>query len=339
MMAVAGRGFIFWCLNILCIPVVLSQAKIIVFGKSRKAEANTQQTDTVYERNPSDNNNVVEVCDIRSLQMYKLALNNDLIWFQSHYPVTRDRSRYSDPSHYLQYQYDNMSYQQDKYDLSRTIGRRYVEPLKDTSIDEPDTAHRPKSRMSSNEERTSKKSSWSDESQNSASTLHLTQVNATNKRKSPSTEASHHHSWREMPTDGPLKIERPHFRLPNKPSLLKKLSDSSYVLPDESHSPHSPAYAGDVLRSQMPWSYFQPPSDSMHLNATASAMIKPKKSFTELRDDEDTPPVPVPDYTMNAMQNRGSTQNVSSKKPRPAKKFINPQRGTQNNGHDNDGRK
>lgn len=79
MMAVAGRGFIFWCLNILCIPVVLSQAKIIVFGKSRKAEANTQQTDTVYERNPSDNNNVVEVCDIRSLQMYKLALNNDLI--------------------------------------------------------------------------------------------------------------------------------------------------------------------------------------------------------------------------------------------------------------------
>lgn len=69
MMAVAGRGFIFWCLNILCIPVVLSQAKIIVFGKSRKSEANTHRTDTVYERNQADSNTVQEVCNARSLQM------------------------------------------------------------------------------------------------------------------------------------------------------------------------------------------------------------------------------------------------------------------------------
>lgn len=69
MMAVAGRGFIFWCLNILCIPVVLSQAKIIVFGKSRKSEANTHRTDTVYERNQADSNNVQEVCNTRSIQM------------------------------------------------------------------------------------------------------------------------------------------------------------------------------------------------------------------------------------------------------------------------------
>lgn len=235
-----------------------------------------------------------------------------------------------------------MSYQQDKYDLSRTIGRRYVEPLKDKSIDEPDIAHRSKSRMSSSEERSSKKSSWSDDSQHSASTLHLTQVNAANKRKSPDVDATQHHSWREMPTDGQLKIDRPHFRLPNKPSLLKKLSDSSYVMPDESHSPHSPPYAGDMLRSQMPWSYFQPQSDATHHTAHASAMIKPKKSFTELRDDEDTPPVPVPDYTINVAQNRRSSQpKISSNKPRPAKKFINPQRGAQNNnnGHETDGRK
>lgn len=234
-----------------------------------------------------------------------------------------------------------MSYQQDKYDLGRSIGRRYMEPLKDNSIDEPDTRHRTKSRMSSSEERSSKKSSWSDESQNSLSTLHLTQVNGSQRHKTPITDAAQQQqqqfSWRELRSDAQLKIERPHFRLPNKPSLLKKLSDSSYVLPEESqqsqspppHSPHSPPYAGDVLRSQMPWSYFQPQqSDPVHPSTSA---MKPKKSFTGLRDDEDTPPVPVPDYTI--------TQNRSSKRSRPAKKFINPQRGVSNNGHDNDGRK
>lgn len=269
----------------------------------------------------------------------------NLISFQNEFPATHDISRYSDPSHYHQYQYDNMSYQQDKYDLSRTIGRRYVEPLKDNSIDQPDSVQRPKSRMSSSEERSSKKSSWSDDSQHTASTLHLTQVNAAQKRKSPHVDATQHHSWREMVADDQLKIERPHFRLPNKPSLLKKLSDSSYVVPDESNSAHSPPYAGDLLRSQMPWSYFQPQTDSTHHSATVSGMIKPKKSFSQLRDDEDTPPVPVPDYTMHVAQNRHSSQpkisssSSSSKRSRPAKKFINPQRGAQNNGHDDDGRK
>lgn len=62
MMAVASRGFIFWCLNILCIPVVLSQAKIIVFGKSRKTEVNMRSPVAAYERNrTTNNNNVVEV--------------------------------------------------------------------------------------------------------------------------------------------------------------------------------------------------------------------------------------------------------------------------------------
>lgn len=69
MMAVASRGFIFWCLNLLCIPVVLSQAKIIVFGKNRKPEANTHQPDATQERNQSTNNNVLEVSSKLSLQI------------------------------------------------------------------------------------------------------------------------------------------------------------------------------------------------------------------------------------------------------------------------------
>lgn len=45
----------------------------------------------------------------------------------------------------------------------------------------------------------------------------------------------------------------------------------------------------DELRGQLPWSYFKSPSD----------ITGPKRTFTQLRDDEDLPPVPVPDYTLH----------------------------------------
>lgn len=45
----------------------------------------------------------------------------------------------------------------------------------------------------------------------------------------------------------------------------------------------------DELRGQLPWSYFKSPSD----------ITGPKRTFTHLRDDEDLPPVPVPDYTLH----------------------------------------
>lgn len=75
MMAVASRGFIFWCLNILCIPVVLSQAKIIVFGKSRKVASSTHQPAVAYERNQAENNNVLEVSDAHSTPLYRCVQN------------------------------------------------------------------------------------------------------------------------------------------------------------------------------------------------------------------------------------------------------------------------
>lgn len=210
-----------------------------------------------------------------------------------------------------------MSYQQDKYDLSRTIGRRYIEPLKDESIDEPDNHNKRLaiSRNSSNEDKSSKKSSWSDDSGHSSSTVHLAQTNLAVNSNASRNYDGNSYNWKEMPTNAVLKIERPHFRLPHKPSLLKKLSDSSYVTPSEETHQHPIQYTGEELRSQLPWSYFGARSD----------VIKPKKSFVELRDDEDLPPVPVPDYTMKFPSKNRSARE---RRPVPPKKFINPKKGT-----------
>lgn len=220
-----------------------------------------------------------------------------------------------------------MSYQQDKYDLSRTIGRRYIEPLKSDSIDEPDNKNVKRilvSRNSSHEEKSSKKSSWSEDSGKTTSTVNLTQPNQTLK---DSSDMDKEYDWNGMPMDIVVKIERPHFRCPNtnKPSLLKKLSDSSFVRPDDYDNHHHSAsvqYTGEELRSQLPWSYFGAPKD----------VIKPKKSFVELRDDEDLPPVPVPDYTMNISRkdhrhSQKTERHMGDRKSLPAKKFINPKRG------------
>lgn len=74
MMAVASRGFIFWCLNILCIPVVMSQAKFIAFGKSRKTDVNMRSPVAAYERNVTNNNNMMEVSLVLGLVCpYKFA--------------------------------------------------------------------------------------------------------------------------------------------------------------------------------------------------------------------------------------------------------------------------
>lgn len=52
------------------------------------------------------------------------------------------------------------------------------------------------------------------------------------------------------------------------------------------------ASSRDELRSQLPWSYFKARDDV------------PKKAFKELDDDEDLPPVPVPDYTLHFGQTK-----------------------------------
>jgi hypothetical protein len=60
----------------------------------------------------------------------------------------------------------------------------------------------------------------------------------------------------------------------------------------------SSVHAPDELRGQLPWSYFKARDDV------------PKKAFTELKEDEELPRVPVPDYTLHFPKNRRA--NLSS---------------------------
>lgn len=61
LLLVACRGFLFWCLNILSIPIVLSHCKRIIYaGKGDRDSIDDR--DFQYERNNSHDNNVLEVC-------------------------------------------------------------------------------------------------------------------------------------------------------------------------------------------------------------------------------------------------------------------------------------
>lgn len=60
LLLVACRGFIFWCLNILSIPIVLSHCKQIIYdGKGDRDSVDDR--DFQYERNRSHDSNVLEV--------------------------------------------------------------------------------------------------------------------------------------------------------------------------------------------------------------------------------------------------------------------------------------
>lgn len=60
MLIVAGRGFIFWCFNILSIPIVLAYMKNILYGGKRTPD--TDERDFQYARSHAHgNNNILEV--------------------------------------------------------------------------------------------------------------------------------------------------------------------------------------------------------------------------------------------------------------------------------------
>lgn len=96
-----------------------------------------------------------------------------------------------------------------------------------------------------------------------------------------------------------ISIERPHLRK-TPPAVLPKPVRADVVTSISATDPHAPP--PEELRGQLPWSYFKNPTD----------ITGPKKTFTQLRDDEDLPPVPVPDYTLHFPRKDRPSTNSSS---------------------------
>lgn len=101
-----------------------------------------------------------------------------------------------------------------------------------------------------------------------------------------------------------LSIERPHLTS-SKSSIL---SNPNNELSKESTKPRTDSRQSfnnppAELRGQLPWSYFKSRDD----------VSGPRKTFTQLREDEDTPPVPVPDYTLHfPKKDRPRTSSVTT---------------------------
>lgn len=100
-----------------------------------------------------------------------------------------------------------------------------------------------------------------------------------------------------------LSIERPHLNS-SKPSKLPKPFN---VLNNEATKPRTDSRQSfnppSELRGQLPWSYFKSRDD----------VSGPRKTFTQLREDEDAPPVPVPDYTLHfPKKDRPRTSSVTT---------------------------
>lgn len=65
MLIVASRGFIFWCFNILSIPIVLAYMKTILYGGKRTPD-NSDERDFQYARSHAPgNNNILEVIKMK----------------------------------------------------------------------------------------------------------------------------------------------------------------------------------------------------------------------------------------------------------------------------------
>lgn len=78
LLVIASRGFIFWCLNILSIPLIISNGKEILYGNKRKTDS-IDDRDFQYQRNQAHNSNILEVINMKILIWISLHYKNQLV--------------------------------------------------------------------------------------------------------------------------------------------------------------------------------------------------------------------------------------------------------------------
>lgn len=149
-------------------------------------------------------------------------------------------------------------------------------------------------------------------------TTSLTAQSPIRKRSSSAEQQAHKKDYRSSLADGVshmiddnvfdeerrITIERPHLRVPPvKPAKPIKPRQPSTVSAEDGGVPRTSVVVkpSDELRSQLPWSYFKSRED----------ISGPKKTFQNLRADEDLPPVPVPDYTLHFPRKDQRTSKMS----------------------------
>lgn len=181
-------------------------------------------------------------------------------------PVSMVHARREDPAAHQQ------PMNQNAYQLNE---RRYFEPLKrSTSASPPPVAAKPeKQGRPSNAQ-----SPINEKSQNSNKIPYITSNLMEQQRNS---------------------ADRLHLRSPSPGLLPKPQRDSNVAAMAADHQRYSGIGGAaqhqhnqpppEELRGQLPWSYFKNRND----------ISGPKRTFTQLREDEDLPPVPVPDYTLH----------------------------------------
>lgn len=203
-----------------------------------------------------------------------------------------DTSRYIDP---VGYQPNNIpEYNRPSQIVYPMAGRRRLEPLKG----------RESPVRSDDESFNGNISNVSDakESNKNTKSENIYSSHDKHNQRSPSTEKGSYLGEYEQKR---LSIDRPHLSSSKPSKLPKTISELSNEVskprPDSRHSAHNHPPA--ELRGQLPWSYFTSRDD----------VSGPKKTFTQLREDEDVPPVPVPDYTLHfPKKDRPRTSSVTT---------------------------